>query len=148
MKMPRVLSDYPKDHRPVLHDIDECRAIYEMAEADPDASLTDIAEAAGSTKSRAQRWLRWPERYSPFPDDVAIERAAKERPVYDHLSILEKNMFWDQWTPIIQAEYDAGNHHEGAMPVRDAMISLLGMSGISMRHLIHRTGEAIDGAGA
>jgi hypothetical protein len=62
------------------------------------------------TDGRIQRrvawtWLRYPERFSPFLDEIALERALHgEREVYANLSSYERQVFWERSCKLSEAE--------------------------------------------
>lgn len=129
---------YPTDHLPPLHDLDLCREIYKLAEEEPGLSHYKMAERLGSVRLRpkVQRYLAQPERYSPYVDDTAVDRAFLEPEVYNALSVLERHVFWDRWMPILQAEYDQNEaRRDESNPVRIQLVATVGFSVSSLQKL-------------
>jgi hypothetical protein len=76
-----------------LH-VEDIKRVYLLAEEFPEMSKKEISRRTGVTRSRIIVWLRDPARYSPWVDEVAIERALLgDQGVIAHLSLLEQQEF-------------------------------------------------------
>lgn len=56
-----------------------------------------IAQIVGSTRGTVVKWLKHPEKFSPYIDEVAMERALNgDRLVFENLSLVERREFWQR----------------------------------------------------
>ncbi len=130
---------------PKLHDIEACQSAYEMREHD--YSLPRISEVIGIPVGTFSKWLRFPEKYSPFPDQVALDRARVEREVYDNLSNLELHMFWVDALKSAKADTVNGNVKKAT---KERLTEILGFGMDQVDWALEGAGRSplYDGAGA
>lgn len=124
------------------------REVYEIAEQEPELSYAKVAERAGTTANKAYRWLTQPERFSPWIDETAIQRALDgDRAVFKNLSVYELTEFWYRTIGRIKATETQTKNHENAKggyeynPYTQYLIDCLG---IKYDNMIKRQAVALE----
>lgn len=73
--------------------IDVVKQVYQLKE--DGLNHTQIAKKTGCSLVQVRRWLADPDKYSPYIDDVAVERAlGGDRKVFEALTDFERGAFW------------------------------------------------------
>lgn len=87
--------------------------VYEMKEKGFNNS--QISLDLGPTREQVRRWTNHPEKFSPWVDDVAVDRALEgDRQVFLALTELEKTEFWARFNKRVdQTEPELVSHDEG-----------------------------------
>jgi len=78
----------------MLSDRDAAFAVFDLAAEHPEWSYMKISKETGVPYSTARSFLLCPERYDPYFDEVALERALKgDKEVFENLTIYEMREF-------------------------------------------------------
>lgn len=74
--------------------LERCKLVYDLSLHEPWLSQKEIATQVGVSRATVQRWLADPAAWSPFYDEVALERATGgDRAAYRGLSFWETHEF-------------------------------------------------------
>ena len=87
------------------HGIETIKKVYELKAQG--VSTYRLEKITGASRDTINRWIREPEKFSPYLDEVALERAiAGDRKVYENLSHAERREFWARVAKKYRAEVE------------------------------------------
>lgn len=101
---------------PVVTDVEVIRNVYDLAEKG--LSGYRISKITGLSSDTVAKWLKYPNKFSPHLDEVALERALNgDRRVFDSLSNYERRVFWQRagdlsWRSYIETKTDKDQGYE------------------------------------
>jgi len=122
--------------------------VYELKESGMNNS--QVAKATGTTREQVRRWWSFPEKYSPYLDEIAIERAINgDRKVFEALTDFERHEFWMRFIKransvdleLVKQDNNGGNWTN---PYLTMMQSALGMSGKALTSAMHCAKETAE----
>ena len=86
-----------------LPDIETVKRVYELIELG--YTQEEAALVVGKTRDQIKNWINKPELWSPFLDEIALERALNgDKAVYDRLSNYERAEFWKRDRALAERE--------------------------------------------
>lgn len=130
--------------------------VYDLREQG--VSVPRIAALVGRPENTVYAWIYHPERYDPYIDQVAVERALSgDRKVFDNLTLYEADEFYDRLEARMAIEpYDRRLHHKtrgttGNPGTRSPhwlhdLAELLGLPVDRLRRAMQRRAEAREAA--
>ena len=117
-----------------MHDIKKCEMAYRLADGGG-WSIQAIASELNMPYGTVRNWLKYPDRYSPYLDEVALERAQFDRSVYDNLSNYEVNVFWKRAADRIAGDLAEYNFDDGSRLLGKTMTELMFLTGLSQENV-------------
>jgi predicted transcriptional regulator len=98
-----------------------------------------IGTQLGVSRDAVSKWLRHPETFSPFLDEIAIERALHgERQVYDNLSRFERREFWSRVRAMATAQRQRQMEKDEPLPIYGRLASFWGVEVKRVKDLAQR----------